>query len=88
MTRAFMGLWGYMYWPLYLTAVSAGFLPAEIVAIATNTRNTLSYYAWHELGVMPGGKPLPDTAAWFLTQAAFIVMVIWLWRHIWYHQYA
>lgn len=80
--------WGYYYWPVFLILVSLGFLPAELYAVFTNTSNTLSDYAWYELGVNPSlGKPLIHSAAWFLTQGVYLVMVAWLWRHIWFRQY-
>lgn len=79
--------WGHVYWPWYLAVTAIGFLTPELYALFTNTDNTLSDYAWHELGVSLSTKPIVHSAAWLLTQGMFIVMAIWLVLHIWYHEY-
>lgn len=79
--------WGYMYWPWYLAATALAFLVPEIYALFTNPRNTLSDYAWHELGVSLSAKPAIHGAAWFLTQGVFILIAMWLVFHIWYAKY-
>lgn len=81
------GLWGNTYWPIYIIGATLTFLIPEIIALFTNSVNTLSDYAWRNLGFPSHGTRIPDTAAWFLTQGAFIVVALWLLLHIWYHQF-
>ena len=80
--------WGNIFWPVFIIAVSVVFLVAESYALTTNVTNTLSDYAWRELGIpVNSTKPVLHTAAWLLSQGAFIVVAVWLWRHIWYHEF-
>lgn len=79
--------WGRRYWPWFLVIVSVAFLTPEIFALCTNTANTLSDYAWHELHLSLTAKRQVHDAAWFLTQGAYITVAFWLLMHIWYQQF-
>jgi len=77
--------WGKQYWPVFLIAVSLAFLVPEILALATNVKNTLSDYAWYELDITtPQEHFSAHTAAWFLSLGMWLVIAIWLTYHIWF----
>ena len=77
--------WGVWYWPVFLIVTSLLFLGPEIYALLTNTLNTLSDYASTQLGLnLSVTARQIHNAAWFLTQGVSLVVVIWLWFHIWY----
>lgn len=82
-----MMTWGHVYWPYFLIAVSVAFLTPEVYAIVSNTANTLSAYLWLELHVPARDQHWSHTAAWLLTQGVYGIVVFWLWRHVWWHQY-
>lgn len=76
--------WGREYWPIFLIITSVAFLVPEIIALFTNTKNTLSDYAWFELNItVPQERFSAHTAAWFLSLGMWIVIAIWLTYHIW-----
>jgi len=79
--------WGTGYWPYALIAISLMILVPEIYALVTNPANTLSDYVWRELRVSLTPHRIAHTAAWFLTQGAFIVLNLWLVLHLWYGKY-
>lgn len=80
--------WGKEYWPWYLILASLAFLIPESIALAVNTRNTLSDYAWYELNVKtPTQAFSAHTAAWFLSLGVWIVIAIWLTYHIWFERF-
>lgn len=77
--------WGLWYWPAFLITSSLAFLIAEIIALATNVANTLSDYAWLEMGLLPlTGKNPVHTAGWFLSLGVTITVMAWLIEHIWF----
>jgi hypothetical protein len=75
--------WGRVWWPVWIILTTCLFLGPEIYALVTNYRNTLSQYAWTELNVNPHIHV--HTIAWFLSLAGFVLAVIVLIAHIWYH---
>lgn len=76
--------WGRQYWPIYLIVASLGFLIPEVIALATNAKNTLSDYAWYELNITtPHERFSAHTAAWFLSLGMWLVIAVWLTYHIW-----
>lgn len=80
--------WGSIYWPIFLVLTSVAFLAAEILALFTNTANTLSDYAWRELGLPINFRgPIIHNAAWLLTLGAWLVVVFWLTEHIWFQRF-
>jgi hypothetical protein len=80
--------WGRHYWPVFLIAVSLAFLIPEILALATNAKNTLSDYAWYELDITtPQEHFSAHTAAWFLSLGMWLVIAIWLSYHIWFETF-
>lgn len=79
--------WGPHYWPWFLIMASIAFLGPEIVALVTHSGNSLSQYIWQILHVPTRGQPWPHTAAWFLSQGAFITGAVWLVFHFWYHKF-
>lgn len=80
--------WGRYYWPIALIVISILFMPAEVLALLTNTKNTLSDYAWYELDItVPTEKFTAHTAAWFLTLGMYITVVVWLFYHIWFERF-
>lgn len=79
--------WGNTYWPWALIVVALAFTVPELYALFTNTMNTLSWYAWHELHVRPMMPFNRHNAAWLLTQGLYLVMVFWLLLHIWYAEF-
>ena len=79
--------WGSDYWPWFLIAVSLAFLAPEIVALFTNTANTLSDYAWRELHVNADVKFGTQNAAWLLSLGVWGVFVFWITEHIWFYRF-
>lgn len=77
--------WGPHVWPWWLIAVAGSFLGLEIFALITNHANTLSDYAWRELGVQ--GVRSVHTAAWALTLGAWLTMAWFLTEHIWFMKF-
>ena len=80
--------WGRHYWPVFLIAVSLAFLIPEILALATNAKNTLSDYAWYELDITtPQEHFSAHTAAWFLSLGMWLVIAVWLTYHVWFQKF-
>lgn len=77
--------WGREYWTWFLSNVSLQFLIAEIIALFTNVKNTLSEYSRTQLGlVLVPNQPLHHTLAWTLSLIAwwlFVGVITW---HIWF----
>jgi hypothetical protein len=74
--------WGLIYWPIFLTAVIAAFSGPELGAFFTNDRNTLSEFAWYELGV--GGRYDPHTPIWWITLIGSLFIIATVIGHIWF----
>lgn len=74
--------WGLWYWPNYLIGVGGAFLVAEVYAFFTNVWNTLSYYAWYEMGIT--GRLSPHHPAWWISFIAWLVFVVAITAHIWF----
>jgi hypothetical protein len=74
--------WGLIYWPLYIVAAIALFAGPELVALFTHSSNTLSYFAWWELGI--GGRYNPHTVFWWVSLLGFIAITATLIGHIWF----
>lgn len=79
--------WGAWYWPTFLALTSGAFLVAEILALATNAANTLSDFAWRELGLPLTGRPPLHTASWLLSLGAWLTVAFWLTEHIWFRKF-
>ena len=79
--------WGLLYWPIYLVSVTIGFAVPEVIGLFTNTRNTLSWYAWTEMHVRPMEPFTVHNAGWFLSQGMFLTVASWLLYHIWYMKF-
>jgi hypothetical protein len=77
--------WGAWYWTAALLAALALFLPAEIFGLATNPANTLSDFSRWQLAEYPGEPAALHAWPWFASQAAYVLIVMWLWGHIWYY---
>jgi hypothetical protein len=77
--------WGRWYWPLALIAVQLLWIPAELIALATNRANTLSDYAHNELSVTTATVAHGiHTAAWYLSLAGWALFVFIVSWHIWW----
>jgi hypothetical protein len=72
---------------MFLSVMSACFIAGEGYALATDWRNTLSQYAETELHYTAGQGFFQHNADWLLTQGVFLVIVFWLYWHIWYHKF-
>jgi hypothetical protein len=76
--------WGLVYWPAFIITVVLMFGIPETIGLVTNTRNTLSWFAWREFGV-PNSYSMPAfTAAWYFSFALYLVIVVFLGIHIWF----
>jgi hypothetical protein len=76
--------WGKYYWPTGLIIVSLLFLPAELYALTTNVKNTLSWYCWSELDVQRALDLNMHSLAWYLSFAAWVVFTVVITLHIWF----
>lgn len=74
--------WGLTYWPWYLSIASLTFLIPEAIAFFTNARNTLSDFAWRELGLH--GSVTPHDFAWWASLVAWSVFAVVITAHIWF----
>lgn len=74
--------WGLIYWPTFIYVVLAEFAPAEIYAFFTNSNNTLSDFAWYELGIH--GSVTPHSAAWWASLILWAFFVFIITAHIWF----
>jgi hypothetical protein len=77
--------WGAIYWPIALTVALVMFTVPETVALVTNHVNTLSDYARWQLNEYAGEPVFVHDWQWFTSQAIFLLLVWWLWGHIWYY---
>lgn len=77
-------MWGYYYWPSWLSVVSLTFLPAELFALFTNHANTLSDYAWHELNVTKALTFSMHGIAWWSSLISVTLVFVILVFHIWF----
>ena len=77
-------MWGIIYWPKYLIVASLFFLIPEIIALFTNTANTLSAYCWNELRVGLAFGHGEHTLAWWVSLVAWSLFVIIITGHIWW----
>lgn len=78
-------MWGKYYWPLFLIITSGLFLGPELLALATNSGNTLSEYSWNELGVR--GFAHVHTMAWWFSLIAWLMFVVVITVHIWWKRF-
>lgn len=74
--------WGLVYWPKYLIVASVFFLVPETYAFFTNADNTLSDFAWRELGI--GGTINQHHSAWWFSLVAWIMFAVVITGHIWF----
>jgi hypothetical protein len=74
--------WGLLYWPAFIYAVAILFLGPEVYAFFTNDRNTLSDFAWYELGI--SGTIDYHHPAWWISLIATVVFLGMLIGHIWF----
>lgn len=74
--------WGLWYWPKYLIVASLLFLAPEAYAFFTNHNNTLSDFAWNELGI--GGTINQHHPAWWFSLVAWLVFFVVITGHIWF----
>ena len=81
--------WGNWYWPWWLGVSVAAFLGPEVYAlIRKNTDNTLSNWVWHVLRATSREPMSQWTAAHFLVFGVWLVMVVWLTWHFFFHWFA
>lgn len=80
-------MWGGSYWPAWLGLAVLTFLVPEIYALATNVRNTLSWWVWDQLHIAAGESPTQWSAVAFLTFGVWLVMVVWLTFHFWFRRF-
>jgi Trk-type K+ transport system membrane component len=78
-------MWGIIYWPVFLSVVSALFLIPELIALFTNAANTLSVYAWRELNITMISGHGPHTLAWWLSLISWLLFTVIITAHIWWH---
>lgn len=76
--------WGRWYWPTALGAVAAILLGPEAYALATDWRNTLSYWFWTLLRVQYGAAISTRSFAWYATLVIYAGLVVWLGGHLWF----
>lgn len=74
--------WGLAYWPKYMIVASLAFIIPETVAFFTNASNTLSDFAWYELGI--NGTINRHDFAWWISLIAWAMFVIVITGHIWF----
>lgn len=74
--------WGLIYWPAFIVAVLALFAGPELGALFTNPRNTLSDFAWYELGI--GGRYDPHSWIWWVALIATLSVMGVLIGHIFF----
>jgi hypothetical protein len=80
-------MWGARFWPIWLSIGFGVGITMEIVALATNPRNTLSYWVWTTLQSQRNVDPWNWTATQFLTLGLWLVIVVWLTFHFWFHRF-
>ena len=73
------------YWPLFLLDVALVFGLREFIALGTKRpQDTLSDFAWKQLGLPVHGGPILYTFAWYASFVVYIDMVVFLAIHIWF----
>lgn len=80
-------MWGARFWPVFLLAATVVGVGAEIVALVTNPRNTLSFWVWNALKVQRDIDPWNWSATQFLIFGIWIVTVTWLTFHFFFHRF-
>lgn len=81
--------WGNWYWPWWLGASVASFLAMEVYALVSKgTDNTLSNWVWTQLHATVRESMSQWTAAHFLVFGVWLVLVIWLTWHFFFHFFA
>lgn len=77
--------WGRYYWPWSLITVQLLWAPAEIIALFTNLKNTLSDYAHYELSVTTATVASGiHTVAWYMSLSGWLLFVFVITWHIWW----
>jgi hypothetical protein len=79
-----MTTWGQTYWPIYLTVAFVLFGVPELIALASNVYNTLSWYAWNGLNLSVSVNQGMDTVAWWTSLIMWLVFVVVITGHIWW----
>jgi hypothetical protein len=79
-----MSHWGNTYWPIWISVCSFLFLVPEVISQIFNHYNSLSEYAWRELGVSKAFQFTMHSAAWYLSLTAYIMAFVILLIHIWF----
>lgn len=69
------------YWLTWAVVTFTAFLVPEVVALATNWRNTLSASVWDLESFLPGQPVAHWSAAHFWFIAVYGVLVLWLFFH-------
>lgn len=80
-------MWGNWLWPIWLGAALGSFLGPECYALATNPRNTLSWWVWRHLRIVAGESPAQWSAVDALTFGVWMVLVTWLTFHFWLRRF-
>lgn len=78
------------YWLVWTVVMFTSFIVPEVIALATNSHNTLSYQVWNLESMTPGnsGPIYSWTAVHFLVGGIFLVLFTWLIFHFilgWFH---
>jgi hypothetical protein len=79
--------WGAWYWPAWLAVVAAGFLPAEIYGLCTNSENTLSAWVWRALRITSNQDWVKWSAADYLVFGGWVILVTWLTGHFFFGRF-
>ena len=79
--------WGARFWPIFLLSAAVVGVGAEIVALVTDARNTLSFWVWNELNVQRNTLPWDWSATQFLIFGLWIVTATWLTFHFFFHRF-
>lgn len=82
-----MATWGAWYWTTVLAAGLAAVLPAEFIALFTNSANTLSAWVWRILHVVPNQDWLKWSAEDYLVFGCWCIMVSWLTAHFFFGRF-
>lgn len=85
--QAVKATWGNIYWPVFLIVTLAAFLSAEIYALVTGGKNSLSDWVWRAL-VITEKEPI---TAWsstdYLVFGSWLVLVSWLTWHFFFRMF-
>jgi hypothetical protein len=74
--------WGLLYWPAFIYTVTILWGVPEAYAFFTNHRNTLSDFAWYELGIK--GSYGPHSVSWWASLILVLAIGATLIGHIWF----